>query len=65
MKKEYYRIVVELESGEKVEFDGLEFEKEYTFETDTLCLNIDKNDFLGANIKVNNKNDYIKTMAYK
>lgn len=65
MKKEYYRIVVELESGEKVEFDGLEFEKEYTFETDTLCLNIDKKDFLEVNIKLNNKKDYIKTIAYK
>lgn len=65
MKKEYYRIVVELESGEKVEFDGLEFEKKYTFETDTLCLNIDKKDFLEVNIKLNNKKDYIKTIAYK
>ncbi len=65
MKKEYYAITVELESGENAEFDSLEFEKDYKFETKILNLEIKKSDFHEVSIKVNNEKDYVKTIAYK
>lgn len=65
MCKENYAIKVELESGKRVEFNNLYFEKDYKFETEILSLEIKKMNFNEVIIKVNDKKDHIKTVAYK
>lgn len=45
MCKENYAIKVELESGKRVEFNNLYFEKDYKFETEILSLEIKKMNF--------------------
>lgn len=65
MKKEYYEIKAELENGEKIEFNNLEFDKEYLIDNGSLSLIINTKDFLAVSIKPKNKNEYIKTVTYK
>ena len=64
MNKEYYKVNVELESGKKIEFNELEFDKEYIFDTEFIYLKISREEYIHVKIHTKTENDRIKTVSY-